>query len=144
MNIQMVQVVLDQYGLREVAGEADNPGIMEMAKECGFTHYKHDEIAWCSLLMNWAAFKTGYQRSNSLAARSWLGIGEPTETPQMGDIVVFWRISPDGPYGHVGLYIGTRNGLIYVLAGNQGNEVSIVGFTTEKLLGYRRLSLLAA
>lgn len=140
MNLSLVQVVLDKYGLREIPGNKDNPEIMQMARDCGFTDYAHDETAWCSLLANWAAWKTGYQRTNSLAARSWLSVGTIVSVPEMGDVVVFWRGDPNGALGHVGLFIGYRNGLIYVLGGNQGNMIQIEGFDPDRLLGYRRLA----
>lgn len=142
MNLQLVQLALDKYGTREVTGQKDNPEIMQMAADCGFEEYTHDEIAWCSLLVNWIAWKAQYQRSGSLAARSWLTVGAVVTEPEMGDVVIFWRGDPNGAYGHVGLYIGRRNGLIWVLGGNQGNMVQIEGFDPSRLLGYRRLALL--
>lgn len=143
MNLQIVQIVLDKYGLREVPGTKDNPEILQMAKDAGFTDYTHDEIAWCSMLLNWACWKAGLQRTNSLAARSWLSVGSIVSVPEIGDVVVFWREDPNGPFGHVGLYIGFRNGLIYVLGGNQGNMIQIEGFDPDRLLGYRRLAPIA-
>lgn len=140
MNLQLVQIVLDKYGLREIPGAKDNPEILQMAKECGFSDYVHDEVSWCSLLINWSCWKLGLPRTNSLMARSWLNIGTIVSVPEMGDIVIFWRGDPAGPFGHVGIFIGYRNGLIYVLGGNQGNMIQIEGFDPDKLLGYRRLA----
>lgn len=140
MNIQLVQIALAEYGEQALPGQPDNPVIMQMAKDCGFTDYTHDSIAWCSLFMNWVALKGGFGRSGSLAARSWLTIGTEMTTPQMGDVVVYWRDAPDGTLGHVGLFIGQRNGVIYTLGGNEGNEVQIEGFDPSKVLGYRSLT----
>jgi len=142
--MQLVQCALSLYGQRDIPGPSGNPVILQMAKDCGFTDYKDDDTAWCSLLLNWVALKTGYQRSGSLMARSWLSVGTLVAEPEMGDVVVFWRIDPNGPYGHVALYIGRRNGLIYALGGNQDNMVQIEGFNPARLLGYRRLVQVAA
>lgn len=144
MNLQLVQIALSKYGVGSIPGSADNPEILKMAKDCGFTDYTHDDIAWCSMFLNWVAWKAGYSRSNSLAARSWLLIGQEVTAPEMGDIVIFWRGAPDGPYGHAGIFIGARNGVIFVLGGNEGGMVQIEAFGPTRLLGYRRLSLVTA
>jgi hypothetical protein len=75
MNLQLIQIALQEYGEQSLPGQPDNPDIMQMAKDCGFTDYVHDSISWCSLFMNWVALKAGYGRTNSLLARSWLTAG---------------------------------------------------------------------
>ena len=140
MNSKLLEIALAYYGLTEAPGAADNPIILSMAQDCGFTDYKHDDIAWCSLFMNWIALKAGYQRSNSLMARSWLGVGQEVAILSAAHVVVLWRGSPEGAEGHVGLPIAQRNGLIYILGGNQGNQVSIEGFDPARVLGFRQLS----
>ncbi len=144
MNLTILQIALQQYGIKSMPGTADNPEILQMAKDCGFTDYVHDDIAWCSLFMNWVAIKAGFERSKSLAARSWLTIGTEIEVPELGDIVVFWRVDPHGDLGHVGFPMARRNGLLYVLGGNEGSMVQIEGFDPAKVLGYRRLSPMVA
>lgn len=140
MNLELIAVALSEYGLKEVPGTGDNPRILEMAKECGFTDYVHDSIAWCSLFANWVCFKAAYQRSKSLAARSWLEIGESTDDPNQADVVILWRDDPKGPFGHVGFPIKRDNVLQYILAGNQGDMVNIEGFGLSRVLDYRKLS----
>jgi hypothetical protein len=74
-------------------------------------------------------------------ARSFLDWGAPVDTPQQGDIAVFSRGDPDGPYGHVGFFAGYNpDGTIRVLGGNQGAEgaVSIANYDPSRLLGFRR------
>lgn len=141
MNLQLIQFALQEYGIREVAGPASNPEILDMARECGFSDYTNDSIAWCSLFMNYVALRAQYERSNALNARSWLLIGEPVAELELGDVVIFWREDPNGALGHVGLWIANRNGLIYVLGGNESNQVMIEGFDPRKVLGYRRLTV---
>lgn len=137
--MQLIQVALPEYGERALPGQPDNPDIMQMAKDCGFGDYVHDSIAWCSLFMNWVALKAGYERSNALNARSWLSVGASVETPELGDVVVYWRDDPNGTLGHVGLWVAARDGVIFTLGGNEGNEVQVEGFDPSKVLGYRRL-----
>lgn len=142
MNAELLQIAFSLYGLKEMPGAGDNPEILQMAKDCGFADYIHDSIAWCSMAMNWVAWKAGFERSHSLAARSWLTVGEAVQTPELGDIVVFWRIDPNGLYAHVGFPMSRRNGLIYTLGGNEADAYQIEGYDPAKALGYRRLSSL--
>ena len=140
MNNLLLDIALSQFGVTEAPGAADNPVIMSMARDCGFRDYLHDDISWCSLFANWVALKAGYQRSWSLMARSWLKVGLETSTFAEADIVVLWRGEPAGLLGHVGFPIAQRNGLIYILGGNQGDQVSIEGFDPARVLGFRQLS----
>lgn len=144
MNLQLIQFALVEYGERSVPGAASNPDIMAMAKECGFTDYTDDSIAWCSLFMNYVALKAQYGRSKALNARSWLSVGSTVLEPELGDVVVYWRVDPAGALGHVGLWIANRNGVIYTLGGNESNQVMIEGFNPANVLGYRRLVPLPA
>lgn len=139
MNLDLISIALSQYGLKEMPGVADNPVILQMAKDCGFKDYTHDSTSWCSLLVNWVCFKGGYQRSLSLAARSWLTVGVEVQQPEQGDVVVFWRDSPQSWQGHVGFYINLINPYVYSLGGNQGDMVNIEGFDSKRVLAYRRL-----
>lgn len=140
MNLDLISIALSQYGLKEMPGVADNPVILQMAKDAGFKDYDHDSISWCSMFTNWTAFKAGYQRSNSLAARSWLTIGVSTDKPELGDIVVLWRDSPQSWKGHVGFFIREDTKYVYMLGGNQGDMVNIEDFDKNRVLDYRRLS----
>lgn len=142
MNLDLIATALSLYGLAEVPGPGDNPFILQMAKDCGFDDYIHDEIAWCSLFPNWVALKTGYERSKSLSARSWLDYGSPVEVPEIGDLVISWRINPTSPYGHVGFFINSRSSVLYLLGGNQNDSISIESFPSKRIIGCRRLTKL--
>lgn len=139
MNLDLISKALSQYGLKETPGPADNAVILQMAKECGFKDYNHDSISWCAMFASWVAFKAGYQRSLSLAARSWLTVGVEVEKPEQGDIVVLWRDSPQSWQGHVGFYVNSIKPYVYMLGGNQGDMVNIEGFGLNRVLAYRRL-----
>ena len=140
MKTDLLLIALSEYGLKEAPGPADNPIILQMAKDCGFTDYVHDATAWCSLFANWVCLKTGYERSKSLAARSWLSVGQPTDDPTQADIVVYWRDDPNGPFGHVGFPVKRDNAFQWTLAGNQADMVNIEPFGLSRILGYRILS----
>lgn len=136
----MLSLASEFIGLQEVKGSVNNPVIVSMFKEIGFKWVKNDETAWCSCFINYCAKKCELSMSNKLDARSWLKVGEEIKYPLPGDIVVFWRESKTSWKGHVGLFLGyNKAGNIFVLGGNQGNEVNITLYNSERLLGFRRL-----
>ncbi len=136
----IIEIATKEIGIKEEKGDGINPRILQYAKDSGFNNYKSDESAWCSLFVNWCAEQAELERSYSLGARSWLRVGIPVTNPEPGDIVIFWREDPKSWKGHVAIFNGySRNGRIYCLGGNQGNQVSISARSEERLLGFRRL-----
>lgn len=97
--------------------------------------------AWCATFLNGIMGASGRIGTGSMAAKSYLNYGTPTTNPQEGDIVVLSRGDPNGPYGHVGLFVGMerQNGRDYVrvLGGNQNNKVQETLFPAETVLGFR-------
>jgi uncharacterized protein (TIGR02594 family) len=91
-------------------------------------------IAWCGAFVNAILGKTGYTKSNSNQARSFLTYGVATREPVKGDIVVLGR--------HVGIFQEHiyRNGrkFVAVLGGNQSNRVQVSYFPANSVLSYRR------
>lgn len=138
---EIMRDMLMNYGLSEVDGPLSNPEILKFFHEIGFTWVEDDsQTAWCSAVLNYFAKKYGYERSMQLDARSWLKVGTTVLEPKMGDVVVFWRESPDSWKGHVAIYINHNTKYVWCLGGNQGNSISIAAYPRERLLGYRRLS----
>lgn len=139
-NIEMYLKASEFYGLTEISGKEHNQTILDWFSDIGFEWIEDDETAWCSCFVNWVALKCGCERSFKLTARSWLDVGEEIWQPELGDIVVLWRVAPTSWQGHVGLYAGRdTNGNIYMLGGNQNNQVNISLKNKNRLLSYRRL-----
>lgn len=138
--MEHLQIALSQIGTKEISGQKDNPEILKYFNESGFDGNKlKDETAWCSAFMNWVARNSGLDYSNKLNARSWLKIGWQIKNPKVGDVVIFWRESPNSWKGHVGLFIRETENYIYCLGGNQNNQVNISKYPKNQLLQYRRL-----
>ena len=96
------------------------------------------EKAWCAAAVNSSLAQSGYKGTGSDMARSFMNWGEATTEPKVGDIAVFSRGDPKGPYGHVGYFQGYDDkGNIKVLGGNQGNGVNVSSFPKDRLLGFR-------
>lgn len=137
MNI--LEEALNQFGHKEIPGDKHNPEIVKFFTEISFD-IQNDETAWCSAFVNWCAMKAGLERTKKLNAKSWLGVGNEVKSPMIGDIAIFHRGDPQGWQGHVGIYINKIGNKIYVLSGNQGNQVSIAPYKENRLIGYRRLN----
>ena len=137
----MIKKALSQYGITEMQGAiANNPEIIKYFASIGHIWVKTDETAWCSAFVNWVAKECGYEYTGKLNARSWLDVGDPIENFQRtGDLVILWRVSRNDWRGHVGFYINEDDNYIYILGGNQGNQVCIKSYLKHRLLGYRRL-----
>lgn len=133
---------LSQFGIKEIVGKQDNPEVLKYFNDIGFDgEVLKDETAWCSAFANWCAFQTGHSMSGKLTARSWLSVGEEIfeGCQKQGDVVVFWRESPQSWKGHVAFLVAERNGWVYVIGGNQRNQVKISAYPKSRVLSYRRL-----
>jgi len=95
--------------------------------------------AWCAGYVNSSLAQAGMQGTGSNMARSFMNWGTGVSDPRKGDIAVFSRGDPKGPYGHVGFFEGyDKDGNIIVLGGNQNDAVSRQTYAAERLLGFRR------
>lgn len=133
------EIALAEFGVSQFVGDAANTRVLRYFKEIGHSWVQDDEVAWCAAFINWCLLKAGYQHNGSLLARSFLSYGSETNTPELGDLVVLWRISRNSPYGHTGFYISETLNEIYVLGGNQDGRVSIKAYPKGLLLGYRKI-----
>lgn len=132
------EIALGEYGTKEIAGPEHNPQILKYFKESGFDQITDDETSWCSAFVTWCVMKAGMPGTGSLAARSWMNWGTRVFDPQLGDIAVFWRNHPTGWEGHVGFFVRQNGTHVWVLGGNQSNQVNIQSYPGTQLLGYRR------
>lgn len=136
----IIHVALTQYGIQEYQGPVEhNPEILKYFLATNHNWIKTDETAWCSAFINWVAMAAGYKRTGELNARSWLKVGVKTNNPEQGSIVVLWRDDPLSWKGHVGIFIRKDNEYIWLLGGNQSNQVCIASYPVHRLLEYRNL-----
>lgn len=129
---------LHWYGTLEIPGDANNPVIIEWAKEVGGwigSWYIQDSVAWCGLFLALCAKRAGFPfTQKALAAKEWAAWGMPSMDPMLGDVLVFVR--PEG--GHVGIYVGEDKECYHVLGGNQSDCVCITRIKKSRLLAARR------
>lgn len=123
-------------GVAEVPGSDSNLRILEYLRATSLGDGGGDETPWCSAFVNWCFLINGIPRTRSAAARSWLDWGVKSK-PTLGAVTVLWRREETSPLGHVGFLIGWNGGAVHLLAGNQGNKVSVASFPIGRVLGYR-------
>lgn len=132
---------LQLYGLKEIAGQEDNPEIMDLYASVGHSWVPHDEVAWCAALHGAKLLKHGYripELKKRLTARAYISCGEIVEAPVFGrDYVVLWRGSEDdGIYGHVAWPLSYKGNYIKCLGGNQNNKIGINLYHKRKILNF--------
>lgn len=134
-------------GVKEGPGAVNNPQVLAMLR-LDDASVAGDSVPWCSAFVNYVAWLLRLPRSKSLAARSWLHVGTPIALQMAApafDVVVLNRGGSSDPAiagpGHVGFFAGWDRGAdrVLVLAGNQGDTVSIARFPCENILGVQRL-----
>ena len=139
----MIKRALELFDTQEVIGGPNSPVIIGWAKEIGGTvadAYKADEIPWCGLFMAVVAKRSSKKVvKDPLWALNWGTFGKHTDTPMLGDVLVFTRNTSDGrKAGHVALYIGEDKDCYHVLGGNQWDRVCIAWIDKARLYTARR------
>jgi len=130
---------LSFYGERPLAGPPANPQILEFLKATTYPDTTSDEVPWCSAFLVFLFGHCGIETSANAAALSWMNFSEPTDDPHMGDVVIFaWPAAAPVNY-HVGLFVRETDNLVYILAGNQNDEVDICAWRKRSVLSYRKL-----
>ena len=147
---KLIAAALQFLGIKEIPGHANNPVIMNMAKEIGVDDiYKNDDTSWCALFMSYLCKitgkplpATGGDKYNYLRAAWFLNYGQKVidGDAMFGDVLVFER--PGG--NHVGLYIAESKSTYFVLGGNQSNAVTIAEIDKKRLRMARRFYHTAA
>lgn len=127
--MSLVEIALSQYETKYKPLYADDLGLVIPAGS-----------NWCGLFLGWCMAQLQLEiPEQPHVARKYLKIGEPTESPEVGDIVVFWRVSKNSWQGHVGIFVKEDSGKVYSLGGNQRGYVNITAYDAKKVLGFRKV-----
>jgi len=122
-------------------GDGHNPKVVQYFHDVGHEWVQDDETAWCAAFVGAMLKRAGLPHTGKLNAQSYKTWGEHVdpEKARPGDIVVFWRQSPDSWKGHVGFFARwTDEGDPVVLGGNQANQVNMTPYPRDRLLAVRR------
>ena len=137
-SLPWMQVAIRHMGLHE---DHDRTALIQFLRSDGATIGDPSKFPWCGDFVQ-TCIKTslptepfnGLVAANPYLARNWQSFGKPC-IPSPGAVMVFWRGSKVGPYGHVAFYVGEDATSYFVLGGNQSNKVSITRLDKDRLLG---------
>jgi uncharacterized protein (TIGR02594 family) len=138
-----IQEGLKLYGTLETPGPASSKAIMDwkieiQAAGLSAVGYTSDAVAWCGLYAAVVALRAGKRPPDApLWALNWRTFGKPVDPAGLGDVLVFKRPTPTGVAGHVGFYIAEDPACYHVLAGNQGDAVSIARIQRSRCVAMR-------
>lgn len=144
-ELSHIKIARSYLGLAEIPGPKHEPVILEMWKSIGLGGIKDDETAWCAAFTGFVLKQAGLNFLKSGSARAYqnyvaeTGAGKVLRQPAYGCIVPMWTGSKSGWTGHVGFCVGVQDGKpenLMILAGNQGNKVSIAPFPKSKALAF--------
>lgn len=130
----------NEIGIKEYAGDDDNPDVVKYLKSVDTLKphaQENDETPWCSAFVNWCMEVSGLCGTESAMARSWLWWGKRIPEPRKGCVTILWRESPWCKKGHVGFFVKQTSTHVFLLGGNQSDQVNIRKFPKTRVLGYR-------
>lgn len=127
-------IAKSHMGVAEVAGARDNPTILQFYADVDHPEIDNDETSWCAAFVGSCLKRAGMRYLPTLLARDYTKYGPDVKKPEVGRIAVFWRGSPSSWKGHVGFITKFDDESLWILGGNQGNEVSVEKFSRSKLL----------
>jgi uncharacterized protein (TIGR02594 family) len=144
-NERLLAFAAGEIGVKERPGSANNPQIVKYHAYATVANEKGDpdSVPWCaSFLAYCLEAGAGMGSTNMKNARSYLKWGVSVkDNPIPGDIVVFWRGQKNGWKGHVGILVELKvTGEMYILGGNQSDQVNVRLFNPNQLLDIRRSS----
>lgn len=117
--------------------EGDNPRVLAYYREAGVPQAR-DEVPWCAAFVGAVLARCGVQGTGSLLARSYESWGRsvPLQEAQPGDVVVLSRGA--SWQGHVGFFDHAEAGRVFLLGGNQGDQVNVTAYAGSRVVAVRR------
>lgn len=126
-----------KIGIREIKGPKHHELILKMWRTIKRGGIKNDETAWCAAFVGACLEESGLMSTRFEGAGSYLTWGVAT-APCYGAIVLITSPSAKGSGYHVGFLVGRDlAGNVYVLGGNQNNEVNISKFNGLRIKACR-------
>lgn len=125
-----------ELGQSEIAGSRHNPRITAFFKELGHEKHARDEVAWCAAFLGACLERSGMRSTRSLMARSYSRWGTGLGRERAGAITVLSR-GPNPALGHVGFLVGWSAHRVWLLGGNQRDQVSVASYDRRRLVSLR-------
>lgn len=130
-----LEIARSRVGLREIKGKEHNSFIVKMWKSIKRGGIKDDETPWCAAFVGECLEEAGIVSTRFEGAGSYLTWGVPCN-PCYGAVVVIKTNSGTG--NHVGFLVGQDTvGNVFVLGGNQNNEVNVSKYPASRIKATR-------
>lgn len=126
----------DMLGVKEGPGAANNAQVVKLFADAGFPGIKTDSTAWCAAYVNAMLERAGHRGSRSLAARSFENWGVGLKEPALGCIATKKRAGSSWQ-GHTGFVVGANKEQVFLLGGNQSDQVSVAAFKRSEIVAFR-------
>ena len=123
-------------GVKEGPGAANNAQVVKLFADAGFPGIKTDSTAWCAAFVNAMLERAGHRGSRSLAARSFENWGTGLKEPVLGCIATKKRAGSSWQ-GHTGYVVGASKDQVFLLGGNQADQVSVAAFARSEIVAFR-------
>lgn len=137
-KLPWLDTAISLISTKEVAGSANNPKILQWAKDIGgwvASFYKEDSIPWCGLFVGHCLQANDIKPpADMLSALAWNKYGSKLDEPMYGCIIVFKR---GGGFGHVGFAVSQDSDTYHVLGGNQSDAVNVSRIVKDRCVGFR-------
>lgn len=131
----------------EIGGAKNNAFIVWLHKTFTWLGTQPDEIPWCKSSFNGACEVAGFKVGDGALAIDGLkdGVAVTLENAQKGDFIILEHRNSSGALTgghHIGFYESQDEKYVYLLGGNQNNQIKISGFKKWEIMknGVRRLS----
>lgn len=134
-NANYMKIAMAELGQHEYEGAASNPRIVEYHSATSLKA-TDDDTPWCAAFVNWVLQQADEPGTDSAAALSFTKWGVKVNKPAYGDIVLF---DHGNGRGHVGFFVGDKDGKVGVLGGNQHNSVNVSWYPKDTVYQYRRV-----
>jgi uncharacterized protein (TIGR02594 family) len=131
-DLVWMKLAKSYLGLKEGEGAANNPEVLKLYALAGHPEVKSDSVAWCAAFVSAVLQKVKLKNPQTLWALDYATWGQPLDRPYYGCIAVKKR-QPSG--GHVGFCVGANKAQIFLLAGNQGDAVTIAAYPRKDAKG---------
>jgi uncharacterized protein (TIGR02594 family) len=129
-------IAYSEVGVATYPPGLSNPRVTQYHAGTNIEGYD-DKASWCSSFVNWTLKQVGIVGTGSALARSWLTWGDELQAPVVGCIAVLWRDEPSSWRGHVGYFLREDNEFVYLLGGNQLDQVIENSYPKACILSYR-------
>jgi len=127
-----VKIGLKEVGTKEIRGPEHDKRVIFYHSFTG--GYSTDEVPWCGSFLAMCMTEAGINPpSTAERALSWIEFGKSSDGPKVGSVAVKKRKGG----GHVGMVIAEDGEYVYILGGNQGDEVNIRKYKTSDFIDFR-------